>query len=83
MLKNNQLTNNKIIIAVAAILAASALTYWQIVRPHMVTKNCHDIALDNSGYNEDSWRSWAGDQRNQSNYMFVYEMCMQKEGLNP
>lgn len=82
MHKEKQSINNIAVIATLVVLAVLGLTYWQIIRPYTVTKSCHRIALDNAGYNQDSWRSWAGDQHNQANYMFVYEMCMQKEGIN-
>lgn len=83
MLKEKKSVDRKVVIVTIIILLTSALTYWLVARPYFVTKNCQTIALENSGYEKDSWRSWAGSQGNQSNYMFVYEMCMQKEGINP
>ncbi len=58
------------------------LGYWYGARPYFAVKNCHGIALDNSGYNADQWRSWAGNSKSQTDYVFVYELCMHKSGLS-
>lgn len=83
MLKANKLISHKTIVISIVILLAAGLTYWHIARPYFAVKSCQNIGLDNTGYKQDSWRSWAANRDNQLNYMFVYEICMQKEGINP
>lgn len=73
----------KITIALFAALLVATSSYWFIVRPYVTVKNCHSLALNNSGYNKDNWTYWAGNSNAQAKYMFVYEICMHKDGINP
>lgn len=79
MLKENQ----KLIIGLIVVLLVIGAGYWHGARPYLAAKECHKVALDNSGYQKDNWQAWAGNQKTQTNYMFVYELCLHKEGLNP
>lgn len=83
MFKDRKLFNGKSATFSVAVLLMIAVTYWLVARPYFATKSCQKVALDNTGYERDSWQSWAGKQSNQTAYMFVYELCMQKEGINP
>lgn len=83
MLVDKQTNSRRLMLLITCLLVFTGLSYWLLVRPYNVTKNCQKVALDNSGYDKDTWRAWAGSSENQSNYMFVYEMCMHKEGINP
>lgn len=83
MFKEKKPVNSGIIFIVLGVVFVAALIYWMVARPYFATKSCQQIALDNSGYDKDGWRTWAGNHSNQTNYMFIYEMCMQKEGIDP
>lgn len=75
--------NQKYIIWIVGALLVIGLGYWYGARPYVAAKGCHSIALDNSGYQKDNWQSWAGSSKAQTDYMFVYELCLHKEGVNP
>jgi|GEM_PF-1243185 len=76
----------KIAIIIFTVLLTVTSSYWFIVRPYVTAKNCHNVALDNSGYNKDNEYSrtyWGHDLKTQAPYMFFYEVCMHKDGINP
>lgn len=67
-----------IVVAIVALLA-----YWLTLRPYFVTVGCKDVALSETGYTILNWKAWSFNSNNQRNYNFIYELCMQKEGINP
>lgn len=85
MLAKNNRTAYKNIIALVIIglLVVGGSLYWWTVRPYLASKSCHSMTLDNSGYSKENVELWMRNDNAQRNYMFVYEVCMHKEGLNP
>lgn len=82
--KSSPITNKKrVALIVAGLLLVSGSLYWWTVRPYIASKSCHSMALDNSGYTKENVELWMRNDNAQRNYMFVYEVCMHKEGLNP
>ena len=80
MFKDKEKKQRAIIWTVVALMIIG-VGYWQGLRPYLVTKKCHQVALDNSGYQDDNWTTWAGSPKAQANYNFVYGVCVHKEGL--
>lgn len=78
-----QITNKKkLVLVIVALMLASTLLYWLSLRPYLAAKSCHRIALDNSGYTNDGSAVWMRKDSAQKDYLFVYELCMHKEGIN-
>jgi hypothetical protein len=84
-LKNSLVTHkSRLILAiVGGLLLISSSLYWWAVRPYVASKSCHHIALVNTGYNKDNVDLWTRNDTAQRDYMFIYEVCMHKEGINP
>ena len=59
------------------ILLVITLVYWTQYRPYAVTKACHKIALEESGYSENS-DGWS---LNTQRYYEVFPLCTNKAGL--
>lgn len=83
LIKNRSKIRSKHIYILLAILIAAVSAYWFVARPYFVTKSCKDTALQATGYTSDNSQAWASNPNIQSKYVFVYGVCMQKEGINP
>lgn len=82
-LRNEPITNKKkLIFVIVAFMLVGASLYWLSVRSYIASKSCHRIALDNSGYTNDNSGAWMRNDSAQRDYMFVYELCMHKEGIS-
>jgi hypothetical protein len=83
-LKNSLgLNRSKIMLTLAVVLVASSGLYWWPIRHYAASKSCHNIALENSGYSKDNSDLWLHNNNSQRSYMFIYDVCMHKEGINP
>lgn len=81
--KNNTIApRNRIALVIVGLLLISGSLYGWTVRPYVASKSCHSIALDNTGYNKENVELWMHNDNAQRDYMFIYEVCMHKEGLN-
>jgi len=89
--KSSPMTNKKrVALIVAGLLLVSGSLYWWTVRPYIASKSCHSMALDNSGYALDNSgyakenvELWMRNDNAQRDYMFIYEVCLHKEGISP
>ena len=64
---------------VLAFIFIVGLIVWTQYRPYSVTKMCHKVALDESGYQSGGSSRSVDDNQ----YANVFYLCMHKEGLNP
>lgn len=85
MLERNKpgIARGKIVLATAILLLALGFLYWWTIRPYVASRSCHTTALENTGYTRDNAGQWARNESVQSDYSFMYEVCMHKEGINP
>lgn len=85
MLLRNDLaiTKGKLTLIILGVLLTSTSLYWWTIRPYVASKSCHHTALENTGYNGENGDLWARNDNAQRGYMFIYEVCMHKEGINP
>jgi len=82
--KSSPMTNKKrVALIVAGLLLVSGSLYWWTVRPYIASKSCHSMALDNSGYAKENVELWMRNDNAQRDYMFIYEVCLHKEGISP
>lgn len=84
LIKSSPITHrNRIALVIVGLLLVSGSLYLWTVRPYVASKSCHSTALDNTGYNGQNGDLWAKNDNAQRDYMFIYEVCMHKEGINP
>lgn len=83
LIKNRSKIKAKYVLLLLVTLLIIAACYWFIARPYSVTKSCKDTALAATGYTNDNSQAWASNPDIQSKYVFIYGVCMQKEGINP
>lgn len=69
------------IVAMATLLIVGLVGYWFEYRPYAATKHCKNVALEETGYKEEYWLAWSSEYKVQSRYAFIYDICMQKEGI--
>lgn len=75
--------NLKYVIFLVVSVFLVTTVYWGQARPYLASKSCHRIALEDTGYNGSNENLWVTNDSAQRDYMFIYEVCMHKEGLNP
>lgn len=81
--KSSPMVNkNTIALIIIGLLLVSGSLYWWTVRPYTASKSCHHTALENTGYNGNNGELWAKNDNAQRDYMFIYEVCMHKEGIS-
>lgn len=52
--------------------------YWFGYRPYAVRAQCSDVAQEDSGITDENWQY---STKVRTNYMFMYEACVQQRGL--
>lgn len=83
LIRNRSKVRSKHVYIALALLVGVVVIYWFVARPYFVTRSCKNVALQATGYTNDNSQAWASNPDIQSKYIFVYGVCMQKEGINP
>lgn len=76
-------TKSRKMLITAIVLLCLFLIYWVVFRPYSAVQQCKEVALAETGYDANNWKAWAISSNRQADYRFIYELCLQKEGINP